>query len=167
MEKWVPIKGFEGRYEISSLGNLRSVPPMSKKIRMRKTFLDKDGYVGCSLRGDGKYYTKKIHRLVAEAFIPNSENKPEINHINGDKADNRVDNLEWATRREQNLHKIRVLEHYTGPIPPRKILCIETGVIYPSVRSAAEFVGIKGETNISHAAKNNHQSGGYHWKYVV
>ena len=94
MEEWKEIKGFEGRYEVSSLGRIRSVPPMSKKIRLRKNFVDKDGYEGCTLRSSKKYHTKKVHRLVAEAFIPNPDAKYEVNHKNGDKKDNRVTNLE-------------------------------------------------------------------------
>lgn len=90
------IKDFEGLYQITDEGQVYSI--CSKKyLKPRK---DKDGYLLVNLYKDKKQYTRKVHRLVAEAFIPNPEGKREINHINCQRDNNNVDNLEWATRRE-------------------------------------------------------------------
>lgn len=70
-------------------------------------YIDKDGYPKCSLYVNGKKKHIFIHRLVAMAFIPNTENKPTVNHINGIKTDNRLCNLEWATHKEQRIHAIK------------------------------------------------------------
>lgn len=74
-----------------------------------KTYFTHRGYEAVSLYKNNKRTHKTVHRLVAEAFIPNPDNKPEVNHINGDKADNRIENLEWVTRSENKLHRYRVL----------------------------------------------------------
>ena len=168
-EVWKQIEGFEGRYSISSLGNVKSFVNSRGNVRekgkLRKPVLDKDGYLECMLRKDGKYFHKKVHSLVANAFLPNPDNLKEVNHLDGNKQNNEVSNLEWSTRVENEKHKNRVLKKYGGPIPPHEVICIETGVVFPSVSAAAESVGVKGETNISHAAKYGHKSGGVHWAY--
>ena len=90
------IKGFEGLYQITDEGQVYSL--YSKKyLKPRK---DKDGYLQVNLYKDKKQYTKKIHRLVAEAFLDNSDNKKEVNHIDCQRDNNCVSNLEWVTRRE-------------------------------------------------------------------
>lgn len=92
------IPGFEG-YSIFSDGTV-----VGKFKRPLKPHKDRDGYLVVSLLRDGNISKRFVHRLVAQAFIPNPEAKPTVNHINGDKADNRVENLEWATQGENNSH---------------------------------------------------------------
>jgi hypothetical protein len=104
-EVWRKITGFEENYEISNFGKIKSlVRKRALKESIRKNYIDRDGYHQISLWKDGKGKFCKVHRLVAQAFIPNPENKPQINHINGIKNDNRVENLEWATDFQNKVH---------------------------------------------------------------
>lgn len=103
-EIWKPIKDFEELYEVSNLGRVRS---LRRNIIMKSRIRD-DGYVACVLSNGGKVQGKLVHRLVAEAFIPNHENKPEVNHIDGNKQNNNVKNLQWVTPSENQKHSINI-----------------------------------------------------------
>lgn len=97
MEIWKNIEDYE-KYQVSSLGRVRTTRGNGKILSLKKK--NRQGYVIIALRKDGKNFYKRVHRLVAQAFIPNPDNKPDIDHINTDKTDNRVENLRWATRKE-------------------------------------------------------------------
>ena len=104
-EEWRPIGGYEGLYEVSNLGRVRSVDRYVKskgesywlrKGKMLSPAKDKNGYLKVNLYCNGKCKTINVHRLVAQEFIPNPDNLPQINHKDEDKTNNRVDNLEWC-----------------------------------------------------------------------
>ena len=99
-EKWKTIEEFP-KYLISNKGRIKILSTLEDK----KLFVKDDGYVATTL-GDGKQSYKYVHRLVAEAFIKNKHNKPQVNHINGIKGDNRSENLEWITPAENIRHAI-------------------------------------------------------------
>lgn len=113
MEKWVPIKGYEGYYEVSSEGNVRSVDRVIRyknghyqrfKSRILKPKITMQGYEQVDLSKNNKVKQVKVHRLVAENFVSNPYGKPQINHIDGIKLNNSVRNLEWCTASENSLH---------------------------------------------------------------
>lgn len=114
-ETFLPIIGYEGIYAVSNLGNVKSLTrpashPFKKFINgriLKLNFVTKKGYLGVDLYKEGVRKSKRVHILVATAFIPNIENKPEVNHKNAIKTDNRVENLEWATSLENQLHSIQ------------------------------------------------------------
>lgn len=117
IELWKEIAGYEGYYEVSSLGNVRTIPRTythpKKGIRCIKQHIvnkrvDKNGYILTSLSKDGKSKTFKAHRLVANTFIPNPENKPQVNHKFGVKSDNRAHQLEWSTNLENSRHARKI-----------------------------------------------------------
>ena len=111
-----PLKDFEDIYWIDNYGNIYN----SRKIL--KTFTTRTGYVCLKLHKDGIRYSKTVHNLVANQFIPNPEDKKEINHIDGDKTNNRVDNLEWVTSKENKKHaKDTGLWEYNQPTKGIKI----------------------------------------------
>lgn len=101
--RWKPIPGYEDYYLVSENGDVWSVRSRRKLAPKRQ----KSGYLRVSLSVSGRRKECPIHRLVAMAFIPNPEGKPTVNHINENKGDNRVENLEWATTKEQNAHGTR------------------------------------------------------------
>ena len=104
-EVWKDIKEYEEIYQVSTLGNIYSV----RRGRELKQMIHMHNYLLVDLYNGGKKTRKmkRVHRLVAEAFIPNPLNKREVNHIDGDKRNNNVDNLEWATSSENKYHAYR------------------------------------------------------------
>ncbi|MCI1958982.1 MAG: NUMOD4 motif-containing HNH endonuclease [Clostridia bacterium] len=112
---WKDVKNYEGLYQISNLGEVKS---LSKKVgkgkgyikpeKILKQTISKDGYFKVTLCKDGKTKYFRVHRLVAQAFIPNLEDKPVVNHIDENKLNNYVDNLEWVTEEENKLYSYNI-----------------------------------------------------------
>lgn len=112
-EIWKDIEGFENMYQVSNLGKVKSLPRTilrkdGKKLQIKEQILkgskDTKGYIQVELKKDGKRNIKVIHRLVANAFISNKDNKEQVNHIDGNKENNCISNLEWVTCQENIQH---------------------------------------------------------------
>jgi hypothetical protein len=121
-ECWIPISGWHGLYEVSNFGHIKSLQNQistgSRNCVIRERILrlrhDKDGYLLVDLQNAGKKVTYKVHRLVAIAFIKNPKNKPQVNHKDGNKENNNVNNLEWVTDSENKVHRYSELQKSKG-----------------------------------------------------
>lgn len=151
MEQWKDVVGYEGLYVVSSYGRVRRV---QKKEPMKITYTPYGTVTLC------KNHHKKIglvHRLVAIAFIPNPENKTAVNHIDGNKRNNIVTNLEWNTYKENCIHaykkglskvsdkcKAAVSKRHSGEnhYNAKKVFDVAANTIYPTIRAAAKANGI-------------------------
>lgn len=170
-EIWKDILGYEGHYQISNLGRIKSIK--NNKIKILKLNKDKKGYILISLSKNGKHKTYKVHRLVAIVFIPNPDNKPEVNHIDAVRSNNNVNNLEWVTSKENTAHQIKLGNHYTGgaEIRKRKVIKydLKTGKEikeYNSCIEAAKDNGGNCSANISYVCNGKRkQYKGYGYKY--
>ena len=119
-EIWKPIKGYEDYYEVSNLGRVKS---LRNNLIMKLVPSGKKGYLGINLRVNGTSKSFRINRLVAETFIPNPNNLPEVNHKDYDKTNNCVDNLEWCTH-EYNM--MDMFKHYNIEIKTERY-CVDCG----------------------------------------
>lgn len=185
IELWQDIKGFNGKYQISNTGKVKSVnyhrgqtarilKPRSAKVRGMKSYLyvmlSKDNHVKCC----------KIHRLVAEYFVPNPLKKPYVNHIDGNKHNNNANNLEWVTPLENNLHAYRVLNKH--PMKGFKFdknknsksvaqFFVENGykyhiATYCNAKTAATINNLCAKSISSCCLGKYKSAGGYVWRYA-
>lgn len=178
MEIWKDVIGYEGAYQVSNIGRVKSINRVymcgthsmqERIIKEHIMALSYKRYVTVHLCKNGIMKRIPVHRLVAQAFIPNPDNKLEIDHINTNKRDNRVCNLRWATRKENRNNPITkkriqdLLRKETNP-KNKKIRCVETGKIYVGISRTEKMLGIK---HISCACSGHRKTaGGYHWQYV-
>lgn len=154
---WVDIVGYEGIYKVSKDGQVMNV----RKNKTIKPLLNIYGYYSVRLHKDGNRRTAFVHRLIAQAFIPNPDNKSEVNHIDGNKLNNDISNLEWVSHRENIIHSVDILNHQK-----RAVRCIETGIVYESIKAAA--LAVNGhKTGIAHASNGKIKTyKGYHWEKI-
>lgn len=156
------IQGYEGLYAITKDGQVWSYK--SNRFLKPSTTNGEGTYLKVSLSKEGKVSKRYIHRLVAEAFIPNPENKPEVNHIDENKQNNCVSNLEWVTEKENANHGTRT-QRVTAKIS-KPVRCVELDKVFPSQREAARQLDLS-QGNITRACQNSARTvGGYHWEYV-
>lgn len=146
-QEWWPVIGYEGYYEISKAGKVRGVkrlvviPTGLRTIYSRELAarINTDGYVEVRLSKEGKTKTNFLHKLLANTFIPNPNNKAEVNHINGIKTDNGIENLEWVSHSENMIHayKLGLKKSITKSVIDR---C--NGKEYPSIKEASNCLSI-------------------------
>ena len=107
-EQWKPIQEFNGEYEVSNIGRVRSMKRYYGMVgRIMPQTIQRKGYYAVTFHMNNKAYCRKVHRLVIEAFTPNPDNLPCINHIDGNKLNNHIDNLEWCTYQQNMQHAVR------------------------------------------------------------
>ena len=161
-EEWRDVVGYEGYYQVSNEGRVKSFK--WNKERFLKPSMDKDGYLLVTLCAGGKPKTLKVHRLVCEAFHENPDNKPQVNHINEDKTDNRACNLEWCTCKQNVNHGSRN-ERVSKPVGQYS-LDGKLIKLWPSAIAVQRQAGFS-QGNISQVARGKHkQAYGYIWRYI-
>lgn len=149
MAEWRDVPGYEGLYQVSDDGRVRSLQPHN--YMKEKKLSSTKGYMACTLSRKGRKRLVKVHRMVAEAFIPNPEGKMEVNHKNGIKADNRAENLEWVTSQENTAHAIRIgLMKDLREVRNKAVMVLDktNGEVkeYRSITEAADALGIQRRT---------------------
>lgn len=188
-EIWKPIKDFEG-YEVSNMGNVRSLNyKRTGEIKILKPQKDKNGYLIVNLYKNRKLFHKKVHRLVAGAFIPNPKRKTQVNHKDGDKQNNKISNLEWTTCKENIIHchetglwkpkygnehynygkclsektKQKMREQRKGELNSnsKRVICITTGETFRYIREAARQYNVAAES-IGRVCKGRSKTAGRH-----
>jgi len=166
-EIYITIDGYNGKYAISNLGNIKSISRLRRLGKVTIAVPDKilvqcvsrNGYSRVCLHGDdGKQHNRSIHRLVALAFVKNPYNYPQVNHINGNKQDNRAENLEWVTGQMNVRHSFDKLNR-KGPSYRRAkmVKCVNSGKVYRSMADAAKDLGVS-EPSIRNWCINKHIS---------
>lgn len=176
-EIWKDIPEYKGLYQASNLGNIRSLDRQItqlgnggntyftyiKKGRVLAQSTQNGGYSVVSISVNAKRKICTVHRLVASAFLDNPNNYREVNHKDGNKQNNNIDNLEWIQHSENIKHSYRELgqiRHY------KPIRCVDTGVIYPSCKEASILTGIN-KCSINHVINGlNKTAGGMRWERV-
>lgn len=175
-EEWRPVIGYETKYEVSSLGRVRSLTVRGFKRcspRVLKPIRFKSGYYFVNLEG---VHSKKVSRIVAEAFIPNPDNLPCVNHKDEDKTNNRVENLEWCTVKYNSNYGTRNARlsvimtnraDMSKPVVQYTIdgSCIKT---WESISEASRQLGINRKSIMRCCTfhKKNKTAGGYVWRYT-
>lgn len=165
-EIWRDIKGYEGKYQVSNLGNIKSLDyKRTGEEQLIKQCKDRYGYPVVLLYKNGNRKQYSVHRLVAFAFIPNPLNKPQVNHMNRNKSDNNIKNLEWCSNLENMQHAIKTgINKYK-----RKIIQYDKSM--NSIKEWDSIVEASNELNMTRAniiqccRGKQKSAGGYTWRY--
>lgn len=180
-EIWKDVAGYEGLYQVSNLGRVKSFGRYVRNRfglvwrpgRVLKGGKDNKGYLTVVLCDDKKRHTFKIHKLVARTFVQNLDRKPQVNHIDGNKQNNRVNNLEWCSQSENMAHAwetgLQKRTHKKNDARSIKIAQYTIDMrqvnVFPSMMEAERQTGIN-NASISRAVRLGGKAGGYVWKYV-
>ena len=176
-EEWRDVVGYEGLYQVSDQGRVKSLErklphwrggEQIKKERILNPGIDRDGYLKLNLCAGGKTRTFFVHRLVCQVFHENPDNKPQVNHINEDKTDNRACNLEWCTCKQNINHgsrNERVAKALGKPIGQYK-LDGQLIKVWPSAYMVERQTGFSQACIWGVANGRYKQAYGYIWKYV-
>lgn len=167
-EEWRDIEGYEGYYQVSNLGRVKSLDRIItykdnrkflKKGNVMTQTKDKEGYLTIGLSMNGKQKTFKVHRLVAMSFIPNGEKLPQVNHLNSLVYDNKVENLQWCSNKMNCIHK--TTKNFT-----KKIICHETGEIFNTQREVGEKLPLSERTVGRYLDGTRKTAKGYTFSYI-
>lgn len=196
IEIWKDIPNYEGIYQVSNIGNVKSLSRLSNGRVLKEKILKfyiahkRGGYKIVGLHKNNKMKHIPIHRLVALTFIPNPENKPQIDHINGIRTENTIENLRWVTPKENANNPLTLINNSLskqGKVRPdfvkekirktinsseyqekvcKKVRCVETGIVYKSITIAAQQtkLTISGITDVCRGRLKTYK--GRHWEYV-
>ena len=175
---WRDIKEYEGLYQVSNIGEIRSLNYRGTgKVKKLKQLMNKDGYKYVNLYKNGKRKNYSVHRLVAQVFIPNSNGLLEVNHINEVKGDNRASNLEWCDRKYNCNYGTRNIKHSksisgANHHQARKVMLINTGETFNTVTEASRKYSIP-YSNIVRCCRGEYKSAGKNkdgnkliWEYL-
>ena len=168
MEEWRDILGYEGLYEVSDQGRVRSLNyGCTGRIQLLKPAMNTQGYLFVILYKDGKRKECTVHRLVAQAFLTNAENLPQVNHIDENKQNNCVSNLEWCTCKYNINHETRTARVAVAKRKPVQQFN-KDGVlvaVYPSTCEAERATGVHQGDICRCCKKQRHTAGGFIWQY--
>ena len=182
-EEWKDIKGYEGLYQISNLGRVKSLARTyshhNRYTHVIKHIQEKilkpqlrGQYLKVTLLKHNHRKQVSVHKLVAETFIPNPDKLPMVNHKDEDKLNNNINNLEWCNSTYNSNYGTRntkISKLLTNNKKRSKqVLCVETDTIYPSTREAERQTGIRNDhiVQVCNHTKHYKTAGGFHWKYV-
>lgn len=157
---WKTIEKYPN-YEVSNYGKVRN----KTTGRQLKAHPNSSGYLRVPLFKNGKSKQVFVHRLVAEAFIPNPHNKKQVNHIKKPITNNRVNNLEWCNQSDNIIHQWKAKERKKSH-KGEKILCVETNQVFNTQQQAADFAGVHRKRIYEALEGLTKTAGGYHWKYI-
>ena len=160
------IAGFNNQYQINTEGQIKN-----SKDKILSQSISNSGYYRVHLCKDGKAKWYAVHKLVAQTFIPNPLHLPEVNHKDENKLNNNVDNLEWCNSKyntNYGARNKRISETKTNnTYNTKQVQCIETGIIYLSMKEAERQTGIFATSIKQVCKKRQKTAGGYHWKYYT
>lgn len=159
MEIWRTINNWSN-YEVSNLGRVRN----KKTGRILRQYVNEFGYSIVDLHNYGKVKHYRVHRLVAQSFLPSRQNCNQVNHKDGNKANNNSSNLEWVTQSENVNHCYKNLRKKGCSPTPKQIICVENNNVYASISEAARCFNVSSRTLQRALDKENLSALGYHWR---